>query len=56
LRSNTAGSEIRLLSFKAKSDAEQWLERVSFHLVPDSTLKHEANNKPAHPTAGNVLL
>jgi hypothetical protein len=55
LRSNTAGSEIRLLSFKAKSDAEQWLERVSFHLVPDSTLKHEATSREWQPAITSLV-
>lgn len=53
MRSNAEGSEIRLLSFKARTDAEQWLERISFILVPDSTLKHEAN-KTRHLAAGNA--
>lgn len=46
MRSNTDSSELRLLSFKAKSDAEQWLERVSYHLTPGFPPNHEANRVP----------
>lgn len=44
VRSSIDGSEIRLLCLKVRSDAEQWLGRVSSHLAPDLAATRDSSS------------